>query len=100
MNVFEENNLRNRVWGPAAEKMGRRMEEYVTATGPSHGTKSLHPARQVRHLRQHCHPRMGATPRNSSSSTVLAGDAETVRRFYAGTTDDTHSFVRRFHGLG
>ena len=26
-------------------------------------------------------------------------DAETVRRFYSGTTDDTHSSVRRLHGL-
>jgi len=27
------------------------------------------------------------------------GTSPTVRRFYSGTTDDTHSSVRRLHGL-
>ena len=26
-------------------------------------------------------------------------DAETVRRYYSGTTDDTHASVRSLHGL-
>lgn len=98
MNVFEENNLRNRVWGPAAEEMGWRMEEYVTATGRKMALSrfTLHSLRD-RYANTAIHE-WGYTEEQLLQQGSWQ-DAETVRRFYSGTTDDTHSSVRRLHGL-
>ena len=98
MNVFEENNLRNRVWGPAAAEMGWRMEEYVTATGRRMALSrfTLHSLRD-RYANTAIHE-WGYTEEQLLQQGSWQ-DAETVRRFYSGTTDDTHSSVRRLHGL-
>ncbi len=88
MNVFEENNLCNRVWGPAAAEMGWRMEEYVTATGRRMALSrfTLHSLRD-RYANTAIHE-WGYTEEQLLQQGSWQ-DAETVRRFYSGTTDDT-----------
>jgi hypothetical protein len=98
MSVFGENNLRNGVWGPAVEEMGWRMEEYVTAAGREMALSlfALHSLRD-RYANTAIHE-WGYTEEQLLQQGPWQ-DAETVRRFYSGTTDDTHSSVRRLHGL-
>ena len=82
MNVFEENNLRNRVWGPAAAEMGWRMEEYVTATGRRMALSrfTLHSLRD-RYANTAIHE-WGYTEEQLLQQGSWQ-DAETVRRFYS-----------------
>ena len=98
MNVFEENNLRNRVWGPAPTQKGRRMQEYVTATGRRVALirftfHSLRDRRANTAIHEWGHTEDQLLQQGSLQ------DAETVSRSYSGTTDDTHSSVRRLHGF-
>ncbi|MDI1288779.1 MAG: hypothetical protein PSX37_02355 [bacterium] len=97
-NLYDENSLRNRVWGPASDELGWRMEEYVTATGRRMALSrfTLHSLRD-RYANTAIHE-WGYTEEQLLQQGSWQ-DAETVRRFYAGTTDDTHSSVRRLHGL-
>lgn len=96
--VWEENNLRNKVWGPAADALGWKMPASTTASGHKRSLRrfTLHSARD----------RFATTAINEwkyTESMVLEqgawDDPETVRRHYAGISNATHSEVRAAHGL-
>ena len=96
--VWDDSNLREDVWLGAANDLGWRMEEYRTLRGRSRALYrfTLHSLRD----------RYATTAINEwlyTEEQLLAQgswkDAETVRRYYSGTTDDTHLSVRSLHGL-
>lgn len=96
--VWDANNLRNDVWGPAADDLGWRMPAYATEFGKERTMMrfTLHSLRD----------RYATTAINEWKYTeeqlLQQGsweDSETVRKFYAGVTDDTLRSVRRLHGL-
>lgn len=91
--VFAEQNIRNRVWAPAAEELGWVME---------------HPGSDRRLMRFTLH-----SLRDRYANTALHvwkyteevllqqgswKDPETVRRFYSGITDQTLSQAMAIHG--
>jgi hypothetical protein len=93
--VFAEQNLRNRVWAPAAQDLGWAME---------------HPGSNTRLLRFTLH-----SLRDRYANTALHvwkyteevllqqgswKDPETVRRFYSGITDQTLAQAMAIHGWG
>ena len=93
--VYEEQNLRNRVWAPATEDLGWAME---------------HPGSNRRLMRFTLH-----SLRDRYANTALHHwhyteeillqqgswkDPETVRRFYSGITDQTLSQAKSIHGWG
>ena len=92
-----ERNLRNRVWAPAAEELGWAMDEYVTALGKKR--------RLFRFTLHALRDRFANTaiPEWRYPEDVLLQqgsweDSETVRRFYAGVTDESESIAMRIHG--
>ena len=96
--VWDDSNLREDVWVGAANDLGWRMEEYRTLRGRRRALYrfTLHSLRD----------RYATTAINEwhyTEEQLLAQgswkDAETVRRYYSGTTDDTHASVRSLHGL-
>lgn len=97
-NVWADYSLRKMVWAPAAVALGWRMNPYVRGDGKTRAMLrfTLHSLRD----------RFATTAVNEwryAENQILAQgsweDAETVRRFYAGITDDTHGDVRKLHGL-
>ncbi len=74
------------------------MEEYVTAT-----EWRMALSRFTRHALRDRYADTGIHEWGYTEQQLLQQgswqDAEIVRRFYSGTTDDTHSFVRRLRGL-
>lgn len=96
--VWNYSNLNNRVLTPSFDAMGWAMPSYETA----HGRKLTLRRFTLHSLRD----RFATTAINEwgykEEQLLEQGswtDAETVRRYYAGTTDDTHSSVRSLHGL-
>lgn len=96
--VWNYSNLNNRVLTPSFDAMGWAMPSYVTAHGRTLTLRrfTLHSLRD----------RFATTAINEwgykEEQLLEQGswtDAETVRRYYSGTTDDTHSSVRSLHGL-
>lgn len=96
--VWNYSNLNNRVLTPSFDAMGWAMPSYETA----HGRKLTLRRFTLHSMRD----RFATTAINEWGYTeeqlLEQGswtDAETVRRYYSGTTDDTHSSVRSLHGL-
>jgi integrase len=95
--LFGEQNLRNRVWAPAAEDLGWAMEEYVTALGKKRRLFrfTLHALRD-RFANTAIHE--WKYPEDVLLQQGSWEDPETVRRFYAGVTDECQSIAMRIHG--
>ena len=95
--LFGEQNLRNRVWAPAAEELGWAMEEYVTALGKKRRLFrfTLHALRD-RYANTAIHE--WKYPEDVLLQQGSWEDSETVRRFYAGVTDESQSIAMRIHG--
>ncbi len=96
--VWDEGNLRSDVWGPAAIDLGWRMPASIDAKGRS---RSL-----LRFTLHSLRDRWATTAINewkyTEAQVLVQGswsNPETVRRFYAGWTDDTHSSVRAKFGM-
>ncbi len=91
--VFGEQNLRNRVWAPAAEDLGWRMER--TGSGRRLLRFTLHSLRD-RYANTALH-----FWHYTEEVLLQQGswkDPETVRRFYSGITDQTLSQALAIHG--
>ena len=95
--LFGEQNLRNRVWAPAAAELGWAMEEYVTALGKKRRLFrfTLHALRD-RYANTAIHE--WKYPEDVLLQQGSWEDPETVRRFYAGVTDESQSIAMRIHG--
>ena len=95
--LFGEQNLRNRVWAPAAETLGWAMEEYVTALGKKRRLFrfTLHALRD-RYANTAIHE--WKYPEDVLLQQGSWEDSETVRRFYSGVTDESQSIAMRIHG--
>ena len=95
--LFGEQNLRNRVWAPAAEELGWAMDEYVTALGKKRRLFrfTLHALRD-RFANTAIHE--WRYPEDVLLQQGSWEDSETVRRFYAGVTDESQSIAMRIHG--
>lgn len=96
--VWADSSLRKTVWAPAACELGWKMKPYVRADGK---TRSM-----LRFTLHSLRDRFATTAvsewRYAENQLLEQGsweDSETVRRFYAGITDDTHGDVRKLHGL-
>ena len=98
-NVWRDDSLRKIVWSPAAVALGWKMTSYQRADG-----KSVSMLRFTLHsMRDRFATTAVGEWRYREDQLLEQGswaDSETVRRFYAGITDDTHDNVRRLHGLG
>ena len=97
--VWNTSGLRKHVWAPAARELGWQMKSYERADGE---TRSM-----LRFTLHSLRDRFATTAvsewRYAENQLLEQGsweDSETVRRFYAGITDDTHGDVRKMHGLG
>lgn len=97
--LFGEQNLRNRVWAPAADELGWAMEEYVTSLGRRRRLFrfTLHALRD-RFANTAIHE--WKYPEDVLLQQGAWEDSETVRRFYAGVTDESQSIAMRIHGWG
>lgn len=95
--LFGEQNLRNRVWAPAAEELGWAMDEYLTALGKRRRLFrfTLHALRD-RYANTAIHE--WKYPEDVLLQQGSWEDSETVRRFYAGVTDESQSVAMRIHG--
>ena len=95
--LFGEQNLRNRVWAPAAEELGWAMDEYVTALG-----KKRRLFRFTLHALRDRFANTAIHEWRSPEYVLLQQgsweDSETVRRLYAGVTDESQSIAMRIHG--
>jgi len=96
--LWRDDRLRKLVWSPAAVDLGWRMSPYKRANG-----KSVSMFRFTLHSLRDRYATTAVGEWKYSEEQLLAqgswADSETVRRFYAGVTDDTHNDVRKLHGL-
>lgn len=96
--VWNDNNLRNRVWAPAADALGWRMAPYETVTGAERSMLRF----TLHSLRDRYATTAISDWHYTEEQILLQGsweDSETVRRYYSGITDQTHNSVRQLHGL-
>lgn len=96
--AWNYSNLNNRVVTPSLDALGWKMASYQTAHG-----RTITPRRFTLHSMR---DRFATTAINEWGYTEEQlleqgswSDPETVRKYYAGLTDDTHSSVRALHGL-
>jgi hypothetical protein len=96
--VWEASALRKSVWGPAASELGWKMKSYPRGDG-----KTVSMFRFTLHSLRDRFATTAVSEWNYAENQLLEQgsweDSETVRRFYAGITDDTHGDVRKLHGL-
>lgn len=96
--VWDASALRKSVWGPAASELGWKMKSYVRGDG-----KSIALFRFTLHSLRDRFATTAVSEWGYAENQLLEQgsweDSETVRRFYAGVTDDTHGDVRKLHGL-
>lgn len=96
--VWDASALRKCVWGPAAREMGWKMRSYVRGDG-----KTISMFRFTLHSLRDRFATTAVSEWHYAENQLLEQgsweDSETVRRFYAGVTDDTHGDVRKLHGL-
>lgn len=96
--VWDASALRKRVWGPAASQLGWKMKSYIRGDG-----KTVAMLRFTLHSLRDRFATTAVSEWHYAENQLLEQgsweDSETVRRFYAGITDDTHSDVRKLHGL-
>jgi hypothetical protein len=96
--VWEASSLRKSVWGPAAEDLGWKMKSYARGDG-----RNVSMFRFTLHSLRDRFATTAVSEWGYAENQLLEQgsweDSETVRRFYAGVTDDTHSDVRKLHGL-
>lgn len=96
--VWDASALRKSVWGPAAIDLGWKMKPYLRGDG-----KSVSMFRFTLHSLRDRFATTAVSEWGYAENQLLEQgsweDSETVRRFYAGVTDDTHGDVRRLHGL-
>ena len=96
--VWDASALRKRVWGPAADELGWKMKSYLRGDG-----KIISMFRFTLHSLRDRFATTAVSEWHYAENQLLEQgsweDSETVRRFYAGVTDDTHGDVRKLHGL-
>ena len=96
--VWDASALRKSVWGPAAGELGWKMKPYVRGDG-----KTIAMFRFTLHSLRDRFATTAVSEWHYAENQLLEQgsweDSETVRRFYAGITDDTHGDVRKLHGL-
>jgi hypothetical protein len=96
--VWDASALRKSVWGPAASELGWKMKSYLRGDG-----KTIAMFRFTLHSLRDRFATTAVSEWNYAENQLLEQgsweDSETVRRFYAGITDDTHGDVRKLHGL-
>lgn len=96
--VWDASALRKSVWSPAADELGWKMKPYRRGDG-----KSVSMFRFTLHSLRDRFATTAVSEWGYAENQLLEQgsweDSETVRRFYAGVTDDTHRDVRELHGL-
>ena len=93
--VYEEQNLRNRVWAPAAEDLGWAMEHAGSDRRLMRFTLHSLRDRYANTALHHWHYTEEILLQQGSWK-----DPETVRRFYPGITDQTLNQAKNIHGWG
>lgn len=96
--IWDASALRKSVWGPAASDLGWKMKSYSRGDG-----KSVSMFRFTLHSLRDRFATTAVSEWGYAENQLLEQgsweDSETVRRFYAGVTDDTHGDVRKLHGF-